>query len=256
MLSQPARRNIHQRYDSEVARSKSFRNLSCLTSGEVGQNSQLQSELIAILRDIYIAPDTALRHALMRCDSCHFITDQTGILAFSFTAHESLSTWPVRALYCGLSGARQDLQYTGLIARLYFAAIENATEKSIHHEAGQHLYVWGLTAHPIIYRSVCRFLKNISPTNDGNYTRLAHTLLPFIHEKLQYSPKEVDCNVNPFVLPSSGSIYRSDMIKKLMSLSRSKGISIFDNLNINYASGDRIAFVGSLDQTGIPRRFE
>lgn len=209
-----------------------------ITSGAVAQ-----AKILDILKSTYIDPHHALDSALQRSDQFHYVLFKDRLIAFWFTRKHLFQTsagGAVPALYLGLSATASKWKNTGIISRLYFTCFAKEIEAYAGHRSDYIL--WGLTAHPTIYRAISRFLSNVCPRENGSYDQDLVEVLQLARNLLKVKSLEQHSD-HPHIIRGAGGVYTSEEMEKINRIALRKGFKLFEQMKLCLKSGDRILFL-------------
>jgi hypothetical protein len=208
-------------------------------------DAQLEADLRHIVSDIYEDPTALLDRELHHCDTIYTTTDEDGRLAaFFMVAHERLDlvdNGSVDSQYVGLWATRTNLRNTvfgAAVARSWLRDLVAWQKQTL-----RPLVVWGTTATPLVYEFATRMQRHGQPRQDGTYEPRLNSVALAVRSALNAQGLEAD--EHPYVLKgvAHGTRYSRSERDRVQQFVRSTGFSLFDRLNIEESTGDRLLFV-------------
>jgi hypothetical protein len=211
-------------------------------------NPAVRSEIAAIVAPSYIEGDSRLDSEIDHCDTLYVSRDERGeLISFFMTALGSLDVGGriVPALYTGLCATRQDRKNCGRIVKLINYCMYESQEWQ--RQERRKLAIWGTTASPSVYLIIQSVFANVRPRLDGGYCPDSAEIARGVQRRFG---RDLAADSHPFVLPrfATGVRYTDLERTRIAAVCRSKRFSLYTDLGIEEARGDRLLFVAEVPE--------
>jgi hypothetical protein len=218
--------------------------IEVLDCHEFRHDAVLRALMIELAAPSYEDPVALLSRDLQRCDTLYLASDVKGdLVAFFMVAHEMLALnnqQRIPTIYLGLSATRQDTKNTGRIMALYGRCMLDAM--NWQQEVGQDILLWATTATPTIYLAARTLCQDVNPRLDGTYSAESAQIAQALRRAFGYDLPHMD--IHPFVLKGVAhrTRYSATEVARNTKIMIRKGFSLFEDLGIDEAQGDRLLF--------------
>ncbi|MHC4268848.1 MAG: hypothetical protein ACYSTS_10305 [Planctomycetota bacterium] len=219
----------------------------CITnlSDDPSAKKRLYTAFCKILTPYYKNPGIIVDKELNICDTCYINEDKHQILSFFMIANGEISIEGLRTpcIYLGLSGARNNVRGIRYVISLYSKCLSDM--KSLANNLGKDIVLWGTTVNPMIFAMVSKYLPDLYPKKDGSYSDEAREICDIIKKEYRIGGEG---SHNPFVIKRiMEGIEYSDIY---LSITKKRDHGIFQLLNIEESSGDRLLFLSKILPSG------
>lgn len=219
-------------------------NIVTIRSDRFRSDEALRCEILDLMAPSYEDPTALLTRDLTHCNTLYLARDDDGRLAcFFLVAWEPLEvkgqkTLP--SLFMGVSAVRQDVKNAGLAGRVYLRCILDALQWE--REWCQKLILWSTTATPTVYLAAHTFLAETEPRLDGSYSPSGSEIALAIRRKFW---PQLEIGGHPFVLKdvALNTRYSRQELERADCVRQAKSFSLFHELRIDQAEGDRLLFI-------------
>jgi hypothetical protein len=220
--------------------------LSVLRDGSFRCDLSLRHEITSVVMSSFVDDASRLDWVIDHSDTLYLSRDESGALISLFlTARGLLEVGgrAVPALYTGLCATREDRKNSGRVVSLLNYCMYEARE--CQRREGLKLVIWGATASPSVYRIIQRVFANVQPRPDGDYSPASALIAQGIRRHLGL---DLPDGAHPFVLPgfAAGVRYTDSEARRIAAVRTAKGFSMYEELRIREAAGDRLLFVADV----------
>ncbi|MFT3947816.1 MAG: hypothetical protein QM763_12680 [Agriterribacter sp.] len=202
---------------------------------------KLKEEILSLVKPSYVDPTSLLEREFANNDTIYLIRyESTNLVAFFMTGDDSFED--ITVTYMGLSAVRHEYKNSGVGKQVYMAQIEDSLH--LQEKMQTDIWCWGTTATPSAFFSIHKLWEYTSPDINFYYSNEALNLAHKICDRHRY---EFIPN-NPFVLKNVAkkTKYSDSERKRIAEFIEKKNFGLFDKLNINEESGDRLLMVFKL----------
>jgi hypothetical protein len=214
--------------------------ITLASAGEVRRDAVLARQIAAIVDPNYDDCSALLARELAHGTHVYLAHAGDELVSFFMVAYEHLTLGPpysanLPALYLGLSAALHSAAGVNGVMQLYGQAISDAVHWEGTH--GCKLFIWSTTASPMIYTVMKRYLADVEPKENGDFSAAGEAAARAIEHLIGSH-----ASAHPFVLPGYATATRySEMERaRLDQTARAKRFSLFEHLAINEQAGDRL----------------
>lgn len=201
----------------------------------------LVSKLLDLTRVTYVNNIELIEREIEHNSDIYIITNSSDdLLAFFMINFEKVKG--ADTYYLGLSGCRDDLKGNGFGKSLYLKFMQDCRIRE--QQENRKFLLWWTTATPIVYYWFNKYISNVQPNMDGDYTEAGkHIVLSIIAEK--FKGTSVD-ELHPFILRSvaENTNYSLNEQARLLVATESLGMNVFQRYNLREENADRFLMFG------------
>lgn len=204
-----------------------------LTSAEI-------KNIFLLTKPYYLDSSSVVKRELKHNNVIYLLkNDSSVIVAFFMVVWEKmiLLSEEREVVYLGLSCASQDNQEDRFASKVYY----NFTIDAYNHQQQNNtkLILYGTTATPVVLLTLPKIWDNVKPGLDGSYSQVDLELIECLKIASGLNKFSAD---HPFVLKrvAVNTRYSIRETQRLKEFEQRNDLTIFENLNINEADGDRL----------------
>ena len=201
----------------------------------------LVSKLLDLTKVTYVNNIELIEREIEHNSDIYIITNSSDdLLAFFMINFEKVNGQD--SYYLGLSGCRDDLKGNGFGKSLYLKFMDDCRIRE-QRETRKFL-LWWTTATPIVYYWFNKYVSNVQPDMEGDYTEDGKNIvLSIISEKFNGIPVD---ELHPFILRSvaENTSYSLNEQARLLVATESLGMNVFQRFNLREENADRFLMIG------------
>lgn len=226
--------------------------------GQFQQDAALRDRCLELATASYENPSALLNREWTKADTLYLAYNSTRLEGFylaRFDIIDTIERW-LPTMYLGLSATAEEARGHGIGNILYAHGLIDAFKWQAHE--GAQIILWATTATPVVYLRLLTGLHNANPLMDGSYSTDGAALAAAIARELRVVPPPTG---HPFVLKgiAQDTRYSPREVQRLVQLSAETKCTLFADLDIDEAQGDRPLVVAQLpswsdDVSGRARR--
>jgi hypothetical protein len=131
-------------------------------------DNALISRICEILKDSYTHPLRILNRDLVKSTDVYLGWHDSGeLLGFFFVGWNYPNLLTNNPVYLALSASIEHAKGSGSVLRLYQRFIDDATKEQV--KLGKNLLPWCTTVHPLVWRTMHRLFRRVTPSLTGEY---------------------------------------------------------------------------------------
>jgi len=221
--------------------------ISTVSGDELRASPHLRSEMHDLARPSYEDPTSILRREFADCTLAYLGRGADDrLVCFYMTTWETIHIdgTAVPTVHLGLSATRQDTKNSGSVAALYSRCVQDALAQQ--QASGVRFVLWSTTASPTVFLAVTHFLAEAEPHLDGSFSESGARIAGALRARLGAAP--AGAGEHPFVLKNiaEGTRYSEDERRRIDTVRRRKGFTLFDRLSVDEACYDRLIFTARI----------
>lgn len=204
-------------------------------------DSKLISQILELTNASYVTNTQLIEREIEHNHDIYVILNkQNDLLAFFMVNFETLIGYD--SYYLGLSACRDDLKGKGLGKSLYMKFLRDCREQEIKNR--KKYLLWWTTATPIVYYWFNKYVAQVQPDMNGNYTDDGENkVVSIIKEK--FPELSID-QKHPFILRSvaENTTYSINEQNRLVKATENLGLDVFQRFNMKEENADRFLMFG------------
>jgi hypothetical protein len=214
---------------------------------EYRQDVALVDAMKRIIAPSYERHPAVFDHDLTVCERLYTLWDGPNLTSFFMVSFTQLEP-DVPAIYLGLSATAEGRKNSGIVRRLFRQLTSDG--QVFEANAGREVVMFGTLATPSSFHGVHTTWRDAQPSLDGHFAPAEAQLAHRIAAWLGAAPP----SRHPFVLHgyATGTRYSAAERERIESLIKRYDFRLFERLNLDERSGDRLIITCRLPRVSIP----